>query len=218
MKIEKITKSLIAVSVLATIFDVVRGDLLGKTGLLYLVWNLLLAWIPYVISSNFIQKDMPAKKFWPIFILWLLFFPNAPYLVTDVLHIASRLPSLLWYDSLLFFFFGWAGLLLGLLSLFHLHQYFKNRFSYNISEFIIFAICFVSSFGVYLGRFERWNSWDLFLNPLQLLRHSVNISTNLTHPGTPLLFMCVFTVFLYSIYRTVYNLIIRDEVSVSHQR
>lgn len=103
IKINKTTQWLLLISIIAVIFDLVRGDLLGKTGILYLVWNLFLAWIPYIISLCFIKKEMPIKRFIPIFIIWLLFFPNAPYLATDVLHIVSRNSPLLWYDSLLSF-------------------------------------------------------------------------------------------------------------------
>src|ERR1035437_422242 len=183
MKIGKITQSLLLISIVSVILIFARGDTWSKTSILYLVWNLLLAWIPYIISSCCIKKDTSVNHFIPFFILWLLFFPNAPYLVTDVLHIASRLSPLLWYDSLLFFFFGWIGLLLGMLSLFHVHQYLKVHYTYLVSELIIFAICVISSFGIYLGRFARWNSWDIFINPLQLLKHSLNVSTQLTHTG-----------------------------------
>ena len=208
MKINKITQSLILISIIAVVFNLARLDIWGTSDLLYLIWNLFLAWIPYIISSCFIKKDISTIRFITFFILWLLFFPNAPYLVTDVLHIAGRLSPLLWYDSLLFFFFGWIGLFLGILSLFHIHQYLKNHLSNLTSEIIIFAICFISSFGVYLGRFERWNSWDVFINPLQLVKHSFDVSNGLIYMiGTPLAFMCVFTVFMYLVYRAIYVLI-----------
>ena len=207
MKTSKITKSLLLISVVVSIFDVARLDLWGTTSLLYLIWNLMLAWIPYIISVCFIKKDMRVDYFVPLFIIWLLFFPNAPYLVTDVSHIVLSLPQIVWYDSLMLFFFGWIGLLLGMLSLFQIHQYLKAHFTYLISELGILAICLISSFGIYLGRFERWNSWDIFLNPLDLMKHSLNVSTNLTHPGTPLAFVVFFTMFMYSIYRVIYILI-----------
>lgn len=188
-------------------FSLARLDLFGITNPLYLIWNLLLAWIPYTISSYFIKKDTSKSSFIPLFIFWLFFFPNAPYLVTDVVHIVSNSSSSVWYDGLLFFFFGWIGLFLGTLSLFHIHQYFKNHFSYLISELIIFAICFVSSFGVYLGRFERWNSWDIFINPVHLIKDSFYISTGLADAENPLLFVFVFTIFMYSAYKTIYILV-----------
>ncbi|MEK7471574.1 MAG: DUF1361 domain-containing protein [Patescibacteria group bacterium] len=208
MKTRKITQILIVVSIIAVVFDLARLDLLGMTTPLYLIWNLFLAWIPYIISLYFIKKDTSINSFIPLFILWILFFPNAPYLVTDVIHIASSPESLMWFDSLLFFFFGWIGLLLGMISLFHIHQYLKNHFSILISEIIIFAICFVSSFGVYLGRFERWNSWDLFLDPFNFIKQLFNISADFIYMGTPLIFVIVFSIFMYSVYKTVYTLIV----------
>ncbi len=213
MKNRKITQILIVVSIIAVVFDLARLDLLGMTTPLYLIWNLFLAWIPYIISLYFIKKETSVKVFIPLFIFWILFFPNAPYLVTDVMHIVSSPSILVWYDSLLFFFFGWIGLLLGMISLFHIHQYFKNHLSILISEFIVIVICFVSSFGVYLGRFERWNSWDLFLNPFNLIKQSVNVSADLINAGTPLIFVGIFGIFMYSVYKMVYILVI-DKVEL----
>lgn len=207
MKIEKITKSLIILSFIAVIFSFARLDLFGMSNPLYLIWNLFLAWIPYVVSSYFIKKDTSKSSFIPLFIFWLFFFPNAPYLATDVIHIISSSSSSVWYDGLLFFFFGWIGLFLGMLSLFHIHQYLKNHFSYLISELVVFAICFISSFGVYLGRFERWNSWDIFINPVHLIKDSFYISAGLAYAENPLLFVVIFTVFMYSIYKTIYILV-----------
>jgi uncharacterized membrane protein len=208
MKVNKITKTLLLVSAVAIVLDFARLDLWGTTNLLYLIWNLFLAWIPYIISLYFIKKDMLVNRFVVFFIFWLLFFPNAPYLVTDVLHIVSSLPPLLWYDSLLLFFFGWIGLILGMLSLFQIHQYLRIHMSRFFSELIILAICFVSSFGVYLGRFERWNSWDIFINPFHLIKDSFFISTALIHPGTQFIFIFIFTVFIYSSYKTIYVLVV----------
>lgn len=199
---------LIVLSIIAIVFDLARLDLFGMTTPFFLIWNLLLAWVPYIISSSFIKKDTSINFFVPLFIFWLLFFPNAPYLVTDVFHLISSPSSLVWYDGLLFFFFGWIGLLLGMISLFHIHQYFKSHFSIFISEIIIFVICFVSSFGVYLGRFERWNSWDLFFHPLNLIKQIFDISATFTQAGTPLIFISIFCIFLYSIYKTIYVLIV----------
>lgn len=202
IKIDKITKMLLLVSVAAVIFDLVRVILFGQTNL-YLILNLFLAWIPYIISYFFIKKEMSVVSFIPFFILWLLFFPNAPYVATDVWHLAGIPLSFLWYDGLLYFFFGWVGLFLACVSLFQIDLYFKARFSRLISELIIFAICFISSFGIYLGKFFRWNSWDIFFRPVPLVKNSLDISANLVHTGAPMLFVGVFGIFLYIIYKTL---------------
>jgi len=203
MEIRKITKQLVLISIVAIIFNLARLDAWGTTNLLYLIWNLFLAWVPYVISLFFIKKETSIYYFVPIFLIWLLFFPNAPYLVTDVLHLASGSIAL-WYDSLLFFFFGWIGLFLGILSLYRVHQYLKMHLNYFFSEISVFLICLISSFGVYLGRFERWNSWDIFTHPLFFFRHFFHLSINPTQGGIPLSFMIVFTIFMYAVYKTMY--------------
>ncbi len=210
MKISKITQSLLLMSLVVVVFNIARLDMWGTTNLLYLIWNLFLAWIPYIISSCFIKKETSVNYFIPIFVVWILFFPNAPYLVTDVLHIASSLSISLWYDSLLFFFFGWIGLLLSILSLSHVYNYLKVHLSYLTSEIIIFVICLISSFGIYLGRFERWNSWDIFVDPLHLIKDSLYISTNLIYVKTPLLFIGVFTIFMYFTYKTITVLVTKQ--------
>jgi len=202
MKIQKTTRSLILVSIVAIVFNLARLEVWGTTNLLFLNWNLCLAWIPYIVSFYFINKETKIGLFVPLFIIWLLFFPNAPYLVTDVLHLVSGSP-VLWYDSLLLFFFGWIGLFLGILSLINIHQYFKVHMNFFFSEISVLVTCLVSSIGVYIGRFNRWNSWDVFSNPIKLLRHSSDYSTNLVHTDHPIIFVVIFTIFLYSVYKTV---------------
>ena len=202
MHTKKITLFLILLSVVVSVLDLSRLDIWGAANLLYLIWNLCLAWIPYIISLFFFKKDLSLKLFLPLFIIWLLFFPNAPYLVTDVEHISAGSPAL-WYDSLLYFFFGWIGLMLGVLSLSHVHSYLRARMEKWLSELCIICICFVSSFGIYLGRFERWNSWDVFLDPLSLIRHFTHISASTAHSGAIFLIVMVFTVFIYAVYKTM---------------
>ncbi len=211
VKFSKITKTLLGISIVAVFFNIAYSGFSFRGGIIYLVWNLFLAWVPYIISSNFIKKEISLRKIIPIFLVWMIFFPNAPYLVTDIIHTVSSHPNVLWFESLLFFFYGWVGLLLAMLSLSHIHSYLKKHFSKIKSEISIFIICLISSFGIYLGRYERWNSWDLFLNPLGLMKHSLNISTSITHTFTPYLFIFVFSIFLYSIYKTISVLMFLDQ-------
>ena len=200
MNAKKAALALFIASLMAALLDCVRGGILLETGLGYLIWNLFLAWIPYLITACCIKKEMPLSRFIPLFILWILFFPNAPYMVTDVIHVASAAHRV-WLDGLVFFFFGWIALMLGILSLRDMHGYLQSHMSRAASEIAVFAICAVASFGIYLGRFERWNSWDVIARPRELFNHSVAISSSLGHSGTPLLFMSVFTVFLYTVYK-----------------
>ena len=86
----------------------------------FLIWNLFLAWIPYWLAQVLVQLHKRPKSI--VFLvltwgLWLLFFPNAPYIITDLIHLKPRWPIPLWYDAMLLFFYSWAGLILGFLSL-----------------------------------------------------------------------------------------------------
>ena len=202
VKLSKTTWALLVASGAAIVLDVGRGDILRDTGLAYLIWNLFLAWIPYIISTLYIKKDTPRMRFVPLFLLWLLFFPNAPYMVTDIIHVTSHLKHAIWYDALIFFSFAWTALLLGTVSLAQIGAYLRIHFHRATAELAMLCICVLASFGIYLGRFERWNSWDIFTHPSELLHHSYAISTNLNDP-TPFMFMAVFTLLIYSAYTTI---------------
>ncbi|MEM6316184.1 MAG: DUF1361 domain-containing protein [Bacteroidota bacterium] len=145
---------------------------------LFLIWNLFLAWIPYLLSL--VVKRLQTKgKLWPITLaligLWLLFFPNAPYLVTDLLHLKQRSIIPYWYDVILFLSFSVTGLLLGLMSLYPIHQFFKQYLPKPLEHGLIILLIFLGSLGVYIGRFLRWNSWDIIYQPKGLLTDLHNI-------------------------------------------
>lgn len=135
---------------------------------LFLLWNLFLAWIPYLLSNNlklFANGRKQGQLNWLILLVWLLFFPNAPYLVTDLLHLKPRAPIPFLYDVLLFFFFACLGLILAYLSLAKVHHFLIYRFSRPLVWSLILFFMVLSSFGIYIGRFLRWNSWDVFIQP-----------------------------------------------------
>lgn len=143
------------------------ADTRGTT-FLFLVWNLFLAWVPYLIAISL--EKIPAKKFLaiPALLVWLVFFPNAPYLVTDLLHVHYRHGVPLWYDVMMYFTFAWTGLLLGYLSLMEVQRFLEKRLDKKWVTVLVWASIGLCGFGVYLGRYQRWNSWDLLTNPYQL--------------------------------------------------
>jgi uncharacterized membrane protein len=135
----------------------------------FLSWNLFLAWMPFLfarLAQTFHQKQW---LLWAFGGLWLLFFPNAAYLITDMLHLQSIDPVPLWYDMLMLFSFILTGLFLGFVSLRLMQSLVLQRFGAVISWLFVVATLVLSSFGVYIGRFLRWNSWDVFLQPVHLL-------------------------------------------------
>ena len=210
MKPSKITTYLLLLSLLGSFFIVIRGHVFTQTSIAYLIWNLFLAWIPYIVSLCWIKKEISVRMFVPLFIIWLVFFPNAPYLVTDIIHVSASAPKILWYNSLIFFLFAWIGLLLGMISLSHIHTWIQTHVATWGSEIIIFAICLVSSFGLYIGRVERLNSWDLFVHPITTL-HTFHVAP--THTNA-LAFVAAYTIFMYVIYKTVRELLKNQSDSV----
>src|SRR5881397_2206736 len=149
----------------------------------WIAWNLVLAWVPFLLALLIYARAPSASRVQlaALGALWLLFFPNAPYIVTDLKHIGvdSGVPIL--YDVLLLSAAAWTGLLLGLTSLFLVHAVARRLFGAVNAWALVVAVLGLSSFGIYLGRVQRWNSWDVFLRPGQLL---AQIGNGLLHPAS----------------------------------
>ncbi len=148
-----------------------------------LFWNLFLAWLPLgcaYMTLQFWQRGLLNHYGLLVgMMLWLLLFPNAPYLITDLIHLKEVPDYLLWYDSLMTFSFALAGLLTGFYSVLMIHRLIE-QITHRITAWVIMAGCLIlSSYGVYLGRFGRWNSWDVLTNPFSLVKYSVS---NLHNP------------------------------------
>lgn len=155
--------------------DVVR--LRGTTSFLFLVWNLFLAWIPYWIALALEGRYQWSKSRWlagAMLIAWLLFFPNAPYILTDLLHLRNRAPIPHWYDLILIVSFAWTGLMLGFLSLYEIQFFIKKRLPNTVSWLLTVGAIFLCSFGIFLGRCLRWNSWDILTSPFSLFQDIFN--------------------------------------------
>lgn len=149
---------------------------------LFLNWNLFLAFIPYALSSIAILKPkLRQNKFMLVSLLsaWLLFFPNAPYLLTDLFHLRMETSMPIWFDLILILSFAWTGLLFGFLSLWDLEQVLRKRLSKTWVSIISVGLLFLGSFGTYVGRYLRWNSWDIIREPFGLL---FNIGDSLRSP------------------------------------
>lgn len=169
-----------------------------------LVWNLTLAWIPYLASvlADGIHRWRPRQWWWllPAGVIWLLFFPNAPYLLTDFFHLEPRYGSPYWYDMLLLITFSFTGIYLAVASL-RTMQRLVSYYAGNILGwvFAIFALI-LGGVGIYLGRFGRWNSWDMLTNPRLIL---ADLAAPMTDPLNSLRFFgfsSLFTVFLLICY------------------
>jgi len=171
-----------------------------------LVWNLFLAWIPYGFSLLAAGLHLLYPRRWWLLIapagIWLSFFPNAPYLLTDFLHLEERPYVPLWYDIGLLVSFAWSGLFLAIASLRSMQNLIDLYLGAILSWLFALGALALGGLGLYLGRFSRWNSWDLLLQPKNIL---VDVASRLIDPLSNLRFfgfITMFTAFLLVCYLT----------------
>ncbi|NOY98987.1 MAG: DUF1361 domain-containing protein [Chloroflexi bacterium] len=182
-----------------------------------LVWNLFLAWIPFLLAyaaytlswkRTFLYLLIPVFAF-----LWLIFFPNAPYILTDLQHLAVQSTAApLWYDVILLIWFSWTGMLLGLISLYLMQEIVRRIFGRWVGWLFVFVMSAASSLGIYMGRFLRWNSWDILQNPSEV---AMDVLGFVIDPSLrTLAFTTLFTVFFLFIYLTLYAFghLLREQV------
>jgi len=137
-------------------------------------WNLFLSWIPLITAflANNLTKRYGQIPFILIILslIWLAFFPNAPYMVTDLAHLTVNYErDLTWHDTIMLFFYAEVSLFNGLVSLYWIHQAWRHVFSRSMSTYLFLASLPLAGFGVYLGRVKRMNSWDVINAPGQIL-------------------------------------------------
>jgi uncharacterized membrane protein len=139
----------------------------NNTSYFFLVWNLFLAAIPFAaaLAMDALDRAHWRVASWIAFIAWLLFLPNAPYILTDFIHLRERMPIPLWYDVLLLLSCAGTGLLLGYGSMMLVQRVIERRHGVVAGWFVAAASMVLSAFGIYLGRFLRRNSWDALSEP-----------------------------------------------------
>jgi uncharacterized membrane protein len=164
---------LIATSLFSVGLVLLRLIVSGDSKFSGLIWNLVLAWIPFVLAVVVYDRWRRRGARGSLFVLgalWLLFFPNAPYIVTDFVHLERTADAPYWYDAVTVSAFAWTGLLLGFASLF-LMQTVVRQWRGVISGWAFAAVALaLGSLGIYLGRFLRLNSWDAVEHPSVLPR------------------------------------------------
>ena len=174
---------------LALSFLLIVGRVLmtGHLTFLFLIWNLFLAVIPFALSTllGIAQGPLRARLLVPVGAAWLLFFPNAPYILTDLFHLDARPGVPLWYDLALILSCAWNGLMLAYASLSDMQRLVQSRLGFWAGWVFATLALLLSSFGIYLGRYLRFNSWDVLTNPLTLFYDIVNrILHPFSFPGT----------------------------------
>jgi uncharacterized membrane protein len=115
-------------------------------------------------------------------LLWLLFIPNSFYILTDLFHLADghrdhRVPE--WFDLALILSFALNGLLLGILSTGQVERLLAPEATRVGRWIFLFPVMVLNGLGVYIGRYLRYNSWDIVSNPFDLMGDIVPI---VVHP------------------------------------
>jgi len=177
---------LLSLSILfSCILTLARIIYTGRLTFVSLVWNLFLAFVPYFITQQLQRKPQWIQSksiFVFFFLLWLLCIPNAFYIITDLFHLGDQRNDYMvpqWYDLALILSFVWNGLLLGILSVRQMEKITENFFPRRTELFFLYPVMWLNALGVYVGRYLRFNSWDIITNPFQLGRDIANI---LLHP------------------------------------
>ena len=148
-------------------------------------WNLFLSWIPLIIAffaDNFTKRygKIPVVLIL-LSVVWLAFFPNAPYMITDLAHLTVDYQrDLTWHDVIMLFFYAEVSLFNGLVSLYWIHRSWRRIFNRVTSNSFLLASLPLAGFGVYLGRVRRMNSWDIIHDPKIILKNLLESAVDRT--------------------------------------
>ena len=192
---------------------VLRLILTGSLRYGFLLWNLFLAWIPYLLGLLILRitiRGTSRLRLRPgavlLGLLWLLFYPNAPYILTDFIHVIEDIGNLtnalLWYDIILHAALAFIGHLIGLISLAILYRVIEQLYHRWLAWLVVVLACGLGGYGIYLGRFERLNSWDILFVPGATLRIGI---LSLFNPKA-LLFSLCFAFYIFLTYLIVHFL------------
>jgi uncharacterized membrane protein len=173
-----------------------------------LIWNLFLAWIPFMLAyfahavswrRASLYLIIPAIAF-----LWLIFYPNAPYMLTDLQDLSRRASGApLWYDVIMVVWCSWTGMLLGIISLYLMQNIIVRNFGSRAGWIFVFGISALSSFGIYIGRFVRLNSWDILQNPAETAQEILGVVID---PSRRLAaFTLLYTIFFLFVFLLLYS-------------
>ena len=188
---------------------VARVLITGHLTYVFLVWNLFLAFLPYAITEWLWVPTRVTKNrilLLSFLLIWLLFIPNSFYILTDLFHLDKFDSAPKWFDLLLIFSFAWNGLLFGLISVRRTELILEVISGRGFSLFIVFLVMWLNAFGIYIGRYLRFNSWDIVVQPFSLFNEMSEI---LLHPARNKMewgMITVYALFMTVIYTTIKTL------------
>ena len=185
----------------------------GNVQYAFLIWNLFLAWVPLffaLLACEHVKGDArPGWRFLGFAGAWLLFFPNAPYIFTDVVHLRyhlfMNLYARFWVDLAVILTCALTGLVVGFISLYMMQSVVKRQLGPLASWVFIAAMAVLSSLGICIGRFLRFNSWDIATKPVKFYQDVDAWLESFSHPAT-IAFPLLFAAFLFTAYLMLYAL------------
>ena len=172
----------------------------------FLPWNLFLAWIPFAISKRLFKskEEKNGFRFIALSFTWLLFIPNSFYIITDLFHLEQGIAAPQWFDLALIFSFAWNGLMLGVMSVQKMEIIISERIGFQ--WLFVYVVMWLNALGIYIGRYLRFNSWDIITNPFQLISDISYLSFHpLRNRGEWAMIVC-FAVLMTLIYKNLVNL------------
>lgn len=193
-----VVRALVVSNVVSLILFAVRAASAQNTRYSFLAWNLLLGLLPLLIAVWL--KHRLGKLPWlspanlVLTILWLVFLPNSFYLITDLIHLNNTGEVSKLYDATVFFSFIFNGYISGFISIYILHSELIRRRGTAIGHTVIAGVFVLCGFAIYLGRYLRWNTWDVVADPAGIL---FDVSERVINPiSYPQSFATTFSFFL----------------------
>lgn len=221
---EKLNRTrIIALLVLSALYALIGQWIYMQSGIFIhraIIWNVILAILPAMFIEFFFQAFNRHKKGIALLmlIIWLLLFPNVPYLMTDFIHISPLTFYLLtengsyylrevlpWLELSHIALGVWFGMMVGYRSLYRLQMFITHHYHARYAWLMSVLVSLLSGYGVFLGRFLRLNSWDI-LHPYSLIE---NIMENNDHFA--LNFTLFFSFFIFATYAIYYAMVHRKE-------
>lgn len=176
----------------------------------FLAWNLFLAWLPLIfallIRERYVRGERRGWRLAGLGAAWLLLFPNAPYILTDLIHLTTRFYGQFWVDMILILLCALTGLMLGFVSLYLVQSVVADWFGRLTGWLFTAGVAGLSGVGVFIGRFLRLNSWDVLLRPEMFYHHVNNWAAAPFASTLPYVFPALFAVFLFIVYLMFYAL------------
>jgi uncharacterized membrane protein len=180
---ERVVASLAGLSAVSVVLFIAGAVANRSLRFEYLIWNLFLAWLPLLLTIALVRtlRTQLWSSTWALVLtlLWLVLLPNSFYMISDFVHVQDVTRHNLLYDIVMFTSFIFTAALLGFSSLYMMQAELRKRMRLRNSFILVGIILFLCSFGIYLGRNLRWNSWDVFVNPAGIL---FDVSDHLIHP------------------------------------